>query len=275
MDTAMASHEPFPTEIPIFVHVAGSTPYVFYLELKGEALEAVGVLEQVTDVLAGQGVPILQVSVIASSGTVKLVVFADVRERKLVDKLVTELGKVPYAINISYSGPLVDGFAYCDRCFPITVRGQRAVLFSRQVYEGFFREGWRRFGTAFPIMLYMLGFESGRLAYQRHLEVAGGDVKAVVKVAEAFFQLLGYGRLEVLKIDDARREAVYRVYDSFECELFKGEGEVRAGFIRGLIGGWLAARWDISEAEGIVVREEKCIAKGDPYCEARVWVEKK
>jgi hypothetical protein len=177
----MASHEPFPTEIPIFVHVAGSTPYVFYIELKGEALEAVGVLEQVTDILAGQGVPILQVSVIVSSGTVKLIVFADVREEGLVGKLVNELGKVPYTINVSYTGPLVDGFAYCDRCFPLTVGGQRAIILSRQVYEGFLKEGWRRFGTAFPVMLYMLGFESGRLAYQRHLEVAGGDVKAAVK----------------------------------------------------------------------------------------------
>jgi predicted hydrocarbon binding protein/predicted amino acid-binding ACT domain protein len=271
----MASHEPFPTEIPIFVHVAGSTPYVFYIELKGEALEAVGVLEQVTDILAGQGVPILQVSVIVSSGTVKLIVFADVREEGLVGKLVNELGKVPYTINVSYTGPLVDGFAYCDRCFPLTVGGQRAIILSRQVYEGFLKEGWRRFGTAFPVMLYMLGFESGRLAYRRHLEVAGGDVKAAVKVAEAFFQLLGYGRLEILKIDDARREAVYRVYDSFECELFKGEGEIRAGFIRGLIGGWMAARWGVEEAEDVIVREEKCIAKGDPYCEAHVWAEKR
>jgi predicted amino acid-binding ACT domain protein/predicted hydrocarbon binding protein len=265
----------FPCELPMFVHVPSSNPYVFYLELKGEALEAVGILERVTDVLAGHGVPILQVSVTVSGGTVKLVVFADVREKKLVDKLVTELSKVPYTINVSYTGPLVDGFAYCDRCFPLTVRGERAVLISRQVYEGFLKEGWRRFGTGFPIMLYMLGFESGRLAYQRHLEMAGGDARAAVKVAEAFFQLLGYGRLEFLRIDDARREAVYRVHGSFECELFKGEGEIRAGFVRGLIGGWLAARWSISEAEEIVVREEKCIAKGDPYCEARVWAEKR
>jgi len=25
----------------------------------------------------------------------------------------------------------------------------------------------------------------------------------------------------------------------------------------------------------MVVREEKCIAKGDPYCELRVWIEEK
>ena len=45
--------------------------------------------------------------------------------------------------------------------------------------------------------------------------------------------------------------------------------------MRGLIGGWFAARWGIEKAEGIAVRGEKCIAKGDPYCEAKIWVEKK
>jgi predicted hydrocarbon binding protein len=45
--------------------------------------------------------------------------------------------------------------------------------------------------------------------------------------------------------------------------------------LRALIGGWLAARWGVEEAENVIVREEKCVAKGDPYCEARVWVEKR
>jgi len=271
----MASRESFPVELPAFVHVPGSNPYVFYLELRGEALEAVGVLERVSGIFAKHGVPILQVNAAASGETGRLIVFVDLKDEKLADKLADELGKVPYALRAYYSKPTVSGFAYCDRCFPLTVGGQRAIILSRQVYEGFFREGWRRFGTAFPIMLYMLGFESGRLAYQRHLEMAGGDAGAAVKVAEAFFQLLGYGRLEFLRIDDARREAVYRVHGSFECELFKGAGEIRAGFVRGLIGGWLAARWGVEEAEDVIVREEKCIAKGDPYCEARVWVEKR
>jgi predicted hydrocarbon binding protein len=74
-------------------------------------------------------------------------------------------------------------------------------------------------------------------------------------------EILPYARA---KIDDARREAVYRVYDSFECELFKGEGEIRAGFVRGLIGGWLAARWSVEVAEDIEVNEVKCSRKETP-----------
>jgi predicted hydrocarbon binding protein len=35
------------------------------------------------------------------------------------------------------------------------------------------------------------------------------------------------------------------------------------------------ARAVFEKAENMVVREEKCIAKGDPYCEFRVWIEEK
>ena len=67
--------------------------------------------------------------------------FVDLKDEKLADKLVGELGKVPYALRAYYSKPTVSGFAYCDRCSPLTVRGERAIILSRQVYEGFFREG--------------------------------------------------------------------------------------------------------------------------------------
>jgi predicted hydrocarbon binding protein len=92
---------------------------------------------------------------------------------------------------------------------------------------------------------------------------------------EAFFQLLGFGRLEFLRVDDRGMEAAYRVYDSFECELFKGAGEIKSSFVRGVAGGFLAERWGVSDPDEVVVREEKCVAKGDPYCEARVWVERR
>jgi len=45
-------------------------------------------------------------------------------------------------------------------------------------------------------MLYLLGFEAGRRAYRDLAYIAGGDRDAEVKVAQSFFQMLGYGRLE-------------------------------------------------------------------------------
>jgi hypothetical protein len=54
-----------------------------------------------------------------------------------------------------------------------------------------------------------------------------------------------------------------------------GAGEIKSSFVRGVAGGFLAERWGVSDPDEVVVREEKCVAKGDPFCEARVWVERK
>jgi len=56
----------------------------------------------------------------------------------------------------------------------------------RAVYENFFKEGWRQYGTAFPIMLYMLGFEAGKSAYKDHSRIAGGDRKAELGLRKRF-----------------------------------------------------------------------------------------
>ena len=264
-----------PCEMRRHVYLPGANPYVFHIEMKGEALKAVGVLEQITSLFSAQRIPILQFGVTGIGENLMLTIFADVGDEKTAAKVVEDIRKTPYALQVWYSKPIVKGFCYDNFCFPPTIEGERAIILSKPYYEGFITEGWSRFGTAFPIMLYLLGFEAGRRAYRDFAYIAGGDRDAEVKVAQSFFQMLGYGRLESVKLDDRKREAVVRVYDSFECSLFLGVGEIRAGFARGLIGGWLAARWGVEKAENMVVREEKCIAKGDPYCEFRVWIEEK
>lgn len=86
---------------------------------------------------------------------------------------------------------------------------------------------------------------------------------------------MGFERLEFLTIDEARKEATVRVYDSFVCQLFIGTREIRGNFVRGFVAGWLAGHWGISGEYEVLAREVKCIAKGDPYCEFVARVEKK
>ncbi|MGC8836604.1 MAG: V4R domain-containing protein, partial [Infirmifilum sp.] len=136
-------------------------------------------------------------------------------------------------------------------------------------YEGFIKGGYERFGSAFAVMLYLMGFEAGRKAFVDYYSVFH-DFNTLQKVVTAAFQMLGYGVPEVVMVDDNAHRAVVRVYDSFECELFKGADNVRSGFIRGFIAGFLAGHWNVKR---VFAREVKCIARGDPYCEFHVEVE--
>ena len=53
------------------------------------------------------------------------------------------------------------------------------------------------------------------------------------------------------------------VYDSFECELFRGSDRPRSNLVRGMIAGWATELFK----RKVSVKEVKCIAKDDPYCE--------
>ena len=265
-----------PYEVGRFVVEPGLRPYLFRVKLDPEALTAVGVLEGIAHVFAGEGVPILQVKLSAPrrGEPLVLILVADLRGREgLAGELSKRIGSLRYVQGVSWIPPVSDGVAVDTFSFPLTFRGRRAVIFRDIVYGSIIKEGWRRFGTAYAILLYVIGYEAGRRAYEEHVKLV--PEPQTRRLFEALFQCLGYGRIALAHLDDSGREAVVRVYDSFECELFRGVGEIRGNFVRGLIAGWLAGHWQLGEGEEAFAREVKCIAKGDPYCEYVVRAERR
>lgn len=265
-----------PYEVGRFAYIPGSRPYIFYLVMGAGAPHVPGILEKIVRVFRDKGVPILQLKISApTGGRGGVIVIADLKGREdLAESLSKELSGVELVEKVYVIAPIINGISVDTLSFPLTLMGQRAVILRQPLYEGFIKGVWKQFGSAGAILLYLAGFEAGRLAYRDHARLTE-DPSAQLALAQALFQMLGYGVLELVKVDDERREAVARVHDSFECELFRGAGEVRGGFVRGLIAGWLAGRWGVSEEREILAREVKCIAKGDPYCEYHVRAERK
>ncbi len=145
--------------------------------------------------------------------------------------------------------------------------GERAVVLRRLAYETLLKRMGEKYGMGFEVMLYFVGFELGYYAYENHRELLGDEIDMLFKAKCELFKGLGYGVLEVVKFSYGR--AVSRVYESFECELFKGSGRPASHFIRGMITGWDAAAWN-AKIDDVKSVEEKCIAKGDSYCEIHV-----
>ncbi|MEM1509306.1 MAG: hypothetical protein QW291_01255 [Thermofilaceae archaeon] len=261
-------------EIGRIAVVPGSKPYLFYLTLDPASLTAVSVLEKITDEFAKEGIPILQVktSTIGWGKPVKIIIIADFKDKeKLAEELAEKFKRTIFVKSVKLSQPITEGVVIDVFSFPLTFLGTRAVIFREPVYKGFIIGGWKHFGVPYAILLYSIGYEAGRLAYAEHAKVV--NKPETIKFAEAVFQMIGFGRLEFIRLDDRAREAAIRIYDSFECQLFPGAGEIRGNFIRGIIAGWLAGYWNLGEDEEAFAREVKCIAKGDPYCEYIVYVE--
>ncbi|MCS7104287.1 MAG: hypothetical protein NZ954_01820 [Thermofilaceae archaeon] len=265
-----------PYEVGRVAIVPGTSPFVFHVKFQPEALTAVGVLDRLVNVFAEKGVSILLLKVSAArmGEQVTAVLIADLKDKeKMAEELARELRQLPYVSEAVYAPPVVEGAAVDTFSFPLTMRGYRAVIFMSYIYEGLIVDGWSRFGTPYAILLYTVGYGAGKRAYKDHIKITGEP--SVQKLCETLFQAVGFGRLEFVKIDDVKREAVFRVYDSFECQLFKGVGEIRGNFVRGLVAGWLSMHWGVTEEFEVLAREVKCIAKGDPYCEYVARVERR
>ena len=256
------------------IHRPGTSPHVFYLQFKPAALSIPGILGRIAEAFAKRGISILQLKISASE-PLRVIVIADMKGREgVVSEICGELRHVPYILEAWVVPPIAEGLAVDACSFPLTLLDHRAVIFRREVYEGLIAGGWERFGSGYGQLLYIVGFDAGRKAYADHSQLVS-DRAAQLRFAEALFQMLGFGRLFFIRVDDSRLEAVVRVYDSFECELFRGAGEIRGNFIRGLIAGWLAARWHVERLEEVTAREVKCIARGDPYCQYWIRAEAK
>lgn len=252
----------------------GTKPYIFQVKLGRGALPAVGLIARIGQVFADLSISILQLKVSSIREVTRVIIIADLKEREnLMQRILEELKKLEYCEEVSVIPPIAEGIAIDTLSFPLLLGGKRAVIMRDLFYEGLFKSGWERFGVAYSVLLYSAGFDAGRSAFRHHRELSQSP-ELIVKIAEALFQMLGYGVLEILKIDDASREAVARVYSSFECELFKGSGEARGSFVRGMLAGWFAERWGVPYEE-VVAREYKCIARGDEYCEYVISVKKK
>ncbi|MEM1523041.1 MAG: hypothetical protein QW407_06165 [Thermofilaceae archaeon] len=256
--------------------VPGAVPFVFHIRFQPEALTAVGVLDRLVDVLAEMGAPILllKVSAARAGDALTATLIADLKgKERMAEDIAQRMKRAPYVSDVLYAPPIVDGVAIDPFSFPLLMQGERAIIFSRPIYEGLVKEGWQKFGTPYAILLYTVGYGAGLRAYEEHSKIV--DRRHAWKLFESYLLAVGFGRFEIIRLDDERREAVVRVYDSFECQLFRGAGEIRGNFIRGLIAGWLAGYWGVTGEFEVLAREVKCTAKGDSYCEYVARVERR
>ena len=255
-----------PYEIGRFVHLPGRYVVAFHVTMCPDCLDRPGVLAYMLDVVAGRNVPVvhLKLSKPKLNLPVELVIFADLTGRKgEEDELAREFRMLEFVDDVKVIRPLFDGLTVDNEFFPLTLAGKRAVILRRDLYEGLLRKLKSRMGTGYAALLYHTGYEIGCTVFDDYLKMAEGDLKRALLVGKWIFKHVGLGEMEMGMIDLKGKRAVIKVYNSSECELFKGSKQPESHFIRGMIAGWLSRFF----GERAYAKETKCIAKGDEYCE--------
>ncbi|MCD6208986.1 MAG: hypothetical protein J7J67_02220 [Thermoproteales archaeon] len=261
-------------EIGRYVSLPSTLPYFFEITLNPKTLKQSGILAQILEIFKNENIPIVQlkVSTVSPGQPIRILIAVDMQgKEKYVEKLVKNIDLTPGVDSVKYSPPIFNGVVVDIWSFPPTFQGQRVIFFRRTLLEGMLKEGWRRMGNEFGVLLYYAYFHGALETYRNFYSKVSQSKKDAVRLAEELFRMFGYGILEMRTIKTD--EATVRVYDSFECSVFKGDNRPRGAIIRGLIAGWLAGYWN-ANYDDIYVKETKCIAKGDPYCEYHIWRKK-
>ena len=125
-----------------------------------------------------------------------------------------------------------------------------------------------KWGSAGEVAVYRIGETVGEEIYR----IIGSTYKAIgrefINIINIIFRLMGW--MEKLEISEYSDEnVIIKVYDSIECRYVESE-KSNSQFFRGILLGIFKQLLK----NDVKVVEDKCIAKGDKYCQFKITVRK-
>jgi len=200
----------------------------------------------------------------ASEPSVKAIALLDLSDSNTAPEEALELvRKNEFIKEARLIKPMANRFIFDDYFFPLVFGDERAVIFRKEVYKALFTGLREKFGSAGEAMLYYQGFNVGYALYGNHMSIACKETECLIELAKAFCRTLGWAIIDHEKIDMKKGRAKIQVYQNFECEVGKGSEKPYSQFFRGVIAGWFQRFF----GKPVEIKETKCIAKGDAYCE--------
>jgi len=187
-------------------------------------------------------------------------------ERGELDKLLTEeisREKIDVVRGIRIFEHL-EGFDADVYHFPLTMGDMRAVIFPMNILESFIVGVRKTFDApVVQTMLWYQGREIGKNMLESCREKYGVTGIRALEFLKIRALMLGWALIEALELDEKMKKARMRIFENWECLMFKGSNAPQSHFLRGFLAGFFSSLFGV-EAE---VTEVACISKGDPYCE--------
>ena len=224
-----------------------------------------GTLAKVTNVFADEGVNIVKVLVTSVEEGADSLFYCDFTDVDVKpEKLAEDFRRMKVVKDIKLIEPIIPGLLIDNIHFPIMISKGRYVINREDCLRSFIKGMRSEFGSAGEALLYRIGLDMGKGMWQG-LDYYTTDAEEKLEIFKQLFMNTGYGKMD-MEIDIIGKEADVIVYDSIECRQGIGSENPYSHYIRGIIAGVFK---NIFGGE-VDVKEMKCIAVGDEYCEFRV-----
>ena len=224
-----------------------------------------GVLAKISMVFAEEDVNIVKVLVTSVEEGADSLFYCDFTDTETdPEKLVKDFKRVREVKDIKLMKPVIPGLLIDNIHFPITVSEERYILCREDGFRGFVKGVRDEFGSSGEALLYYAGLNTGEGLW-RGLDYYTTEARDKVEIFKQLFTSSGYGKID-MEIDIIEKKADVKIYDSIECSQGIGSEEPYSHYIRGMI----ASIFKNIFGGEVEVKEVKCIAVGDKYCEFRV-----
>jgi|YelNatPaOPRAMG01_1025707.scaffolds.fasta_scaffold70995_3 predicted hydrocarbon binding protein len=148
--------------------------------------------------------------------------------------------------------------------FPLTMGDMRAVIFPMNVLESLIAGIRKTFDTpVVQTMLWYQGREIGKNMLELCREKYGVTGIRALEFLKTRALILGWALIETSEFDEKMKKARIRVFENWECLMFKDSNVPQSHFLRGFLAGFFSSLFEVE----VEVSEAACISKGDPYCE--------
>ncbi|RLE58091.1 MAG: hypothetical protein DRJ32_07165 [Thermoprotei archaeon] len=183
-----------------------------------------------------------------------------------ISNLINELRNMEEVIEVKYVEPRYGRAVFDILHFPLYIHGIRAITFDINMFTTTLEGLKKDLGDAGKVFLFRMGIEGGKLCYESIKRLYGASGIEPFQIALAIIQGFGWGKVIKYKIDRENLEGYLRIGDLFECIPVKGlKKKPNSFYFKGLMQGFLCKAFNTQ----IHVKETKCVAKNDPYCEFR------
>ena len=237
-----------------------------------------GLLREISEIIENAELSINYIYGYAVGAEPRMIIVVDITGKEVdIDDLVGMISGLKEVKEVKIFEPATRGLIADTTSFPPTVFGERIVMLRKSALKELIRGLVEAIGPeATSSILYQVGVRMGRGLSKKHISLSselGVDdpFDVVRRIGLPLFQSLGYGLGEVEKRGE---NIIVRKYECIECTSLREileenpylmkSGEVfECSMVRGIIEG------AVSEIMGIEYesREEKCVARGDEYCE--------
>lgn len=256
----------YPFDISRLLYTRGRNVFGFAIIFSPDAFYQKGILYELSKILFENNIGILYISFTRNSPDTDMgiLLFLDLTDSSISVKETKKLlASVKHVKNVYIIEPfediIVDTFF-----FPITLLGERAIILRKPFFESFISEVQKKMGRGGSAVLYHIGYYIGSHVYDSHKRIIGNDPQKILNFGKIIYKNVGYGIMKELKI---KKEGIItlKILNNFECEINKNLNleNKESHFMRGILAGW----FEKYLGKKVMVKETKCIARGDDYCE--------